>query len=535
MKPFLKPIIHSPSALTNRVLIRNGSYLSNNSDISKNNNSLSTVASAARKNYKFLPKLKTPRSSQILKNVNFDFFKKRNNIGNNYYVTPSAHSILLPKAQRELISDADHILRERMSNQNNILSTGRRHIRSVAIGLSKGISQKNYTINLLKEQRTKINEKERMIEQAVKEFSEQYEKDYKSFFEFVTDEKRKQQLEESTMNYLKEKKEKKKESLEEETLMNKRLEEALEKRIREIYQLKSYGSFLHQVFDKKFSFDELITSDSRGKNFEKIARDLIALYENKNKYETIPKELNNTDNLIKTYILFEDRILMALKSKDLSAKEIANQKQIYQKELEQIKLSLIDYESDFKYLKEERNIVKGEMRNFKISQNETMETILTCIIDLGKDIGTDFPIPISMDKNHLIEYTMYAKKTLENLRGTEVLVNDLITEIESTLEFGDKEDKNLMIKCIGEQKKINKKEKQLKLKLIQEEIKNQKNMRALKRANKVVVAGRKAPMIFNMKNKHKNKFTKIKFGEKVNEKVSIYNISDDDDYESEDK
>ena len=39
MKPFLKPIVHSPSALTNRVLIRNTSYLSNNSEYSVNNNS----------------------------------------------------------------------------------------------------------------------------------------------------------------------------------------------------------------------------------------------------------------------------------------------------------------------------------------------------------------------------------------------------------------------------------------------------------------------------------------------------------------
>ena len=32
MKPFLKPIVHSPSAMTNRVLIRNSSYITINSD-----------------------------------------------------------------------------------------------------------------------------------------------------------------------------------------------------------------------------------------------------------------------------------------------------------------------------------------------------------------------------------------------------------------------------------------------------------------------------------------------------------------------
>ena len=535
MKPFLKPIVHSPSALTNRIMIRNSSYLSSNSEFSKNNNSSTTAASAVRKNYKFLPKLKTPRSSQILKNVNFDFFKKRVNIGINYYVKPSSQPRLSPKVQDELIGDADQILRERMGIQNNLLSTGKRHIRSVAIDLSKGISQKNYTINLLKEQRTKINEKERLIANAIKDFSEQYEKDYKSFFEFVTEETRKQQLEEYTINNLKEKKEKIKKHLGEETLKNKRLEEALEKSIREIFLLKSYGSFLHQVFDKKFSFDELITTDFRFKNCEKIANDLISLYERKYKYETIPKELEDTENLMKTYFILEDKILMNLKKMNLSCKETTNQNKIYQKELEQIKLSLIDYEDDYRYLKEERNIVKGEMRNFRINQNETMETILTCIIDLGKDIGTDFPIPISMDKNHLIEFVMYAKKTLEHLGNTENLVNDLITEIESTVEFGNKEEKMLMGKCIGELKKINKKEKQLQIKMIQEELKNQKNLRALKRANKFVVTGRKAPMIVNMKNKNKNKFKKIKFGEKAIEKVSIYNISDDDDYESEEK
>jgi len=59
MKPFLKPLVHSPSALNNRVLIRNSSFLSNNSDYSLNNNSSTTNFSAVRKQSTFLPKLKT--------------------------------------------------------------------------------------------------------------------------------------------------------------------------------------------------------------------------------------------------------------------------------------------------------------------------------------------------------------------------------------------------------------------------------------------------------------------------------------------
>ena len=532
MKPLLKPIVNSPSSLTNRVLIRNNSYLSNNSEYSVNNNSSTTNASAVRKKPYFLPKIKTPRNNQVLKNANFDFFKRNNNLSISDAMSLPLRNSKSIKDVFRMIDQADQVLRERMNNNSNGLGGSRRHVRSVAIGISKGISQKNYTINLLKEQRTKINEKERIIDQVVKEFSEQYEYDYKSFIDFVAEEKRKQMLEEETMNNLKEKKDQKKASLDEETLMNKRLEENLDKRIREIYILKSYGSFLHQVFDKKFSFDEINNGESRGKNLEKVAAELIELYETKNKYEDYPKELNDTEHLIKTYILFEDKILMALKNKDLANKEVAQQKKINERELQQVKLSLLDYESDFRYLKQERNNVHAEMKNFKISQNEILETILTCIIDLGKDLGTKHPIPTEMDKDHLSDFSLYAKKTLDHLRGIEVSINDLISEIENTVEYGNNTEKILMERCIGEQRKINKREKQMKLKMIQEELKNQKNLRAIKRANKVVVAGRKAPMIFNFKNKQKKK--NVKSDEKNDEKINIYDVNDDED-DSEEK
>ncbi len=89
-----------------------------------------------------------------------------------------------------------------------------------------------------------------------------------------------------------------------------------------------------------------------------------------------------------------------------------------------------------------------------------------------------------------------------------------------------------MDKCIGDQKKVNKKEKQLKMKLMQEELKYQKNQKALKRMNKVVVGGRKVPMIFNLKNF--NTQNKTRNSEKSDEKLNIYDITGDKD-ENEEK
>ena len=267
MRGLLNPIIPSSSALTNRVLIRNTSYLSNNSEYSVNNNSSTTNASAIKKRPSFLPQIKTPRSTNVPKNANFDFFQKNTELPISSISTPYIQSSRSMKDMFQIINKADTIVRERMNRHNISFAGGKRHIRSVAISISKGISQKNYTINLLKEQRTKIGDKQRLIDQVIKEFSDQYENDYRRFIDFVAEEKRKQQLEETTMNNLKEKREKKKASLDEETMMNKRLEEAMEKRIKEIYMFKSYGSFLHQVFDKKFSYDKMTNMETRGKNF----------------------------------------------------------------------------------------------------------------------------------------------------------------------------------------------------------------------------------------------------------------------------
>ena len=89
----------------------------------------------------------------------------------------------------ELIDQADKIVRNRMNMHGVNIGTSKHHLRKVSIAISKAISQKNYTINLLREQRTKINEKECIINQAVNEFSAQYENDYKNFIDFVAEEK----------------------------------------------------------------------------------------------------------------------------------------------------------------------------------------------------------------------------------------------------------------------------------------------------------------------------------------------------------
>ena len=530
MKPFLG-IANSNSFLENKILMRNSSFLSNNSEYSKNNNSSTTIASAKKKKPKYLPKIKSPKAALLPKYPKIDFFKKNYDFSIYDPITPSLKSSRSIKQMFNLIDQADNIVRNRM-NKHGINTGANRDRRKEAIDISRIISQKNYTINLLKEQRTKINEKEFIINQAVEEFTSQYENDYINFINFVAEEKRKQIAEEEAMNNLREQREKKKTNLDREILMNKRLEETLEKRIREVFMLKSYGSFLHKVFDKKFSFDEISNEETRTRNMDKVINKLITIYETKNIYEDYPKEISDTENLMKTYIDFEDKILSALNGKDMVFKEKISQKEEYEKDFAQLNISLTDYQNDFKKIKEEKNRVMAEMKEYKISQNEMLTTILTCIVELGKEINTKSPIPTSIDKDHLTDFSIYAKKTLWHLRNLEMVSNDLINEIENTVDYGEYPDKILMEKCINEQRKINKKEKQIKFKTIQEELESQKNLRFMKRANRLIIKGRKAPMIFNFKHK---KLEKKNNSDKNKEKINIYDINDEEDESEESK
>ena len=527
----LKPLTNSYRAIRklNRVFPRNNSFVSNNSEMSINNVSSTTNASRVKLIPNILPKIITPKNNYILKKIkihnNFRRSSSVTSLSNLY--SPSTMSTKSSKQTVELIDNADQIMRERMKNHGVVIAGGKFLLKSLALKISKEVSQRNYTINLLKEKRTQINEKERIINQALKEFSEQYESDHKKFIDFVEEEKRKQKLEEETMNNIKERREKREVSINEESLMKKRLDEMLERKIKDIYVLKSYGSFFNKVFDKYYAYDETSKIDSREKNYEKIANKIIEIYEKKDKFEKLPKELDDEELLMKKYLLLEDKIMNGLSNKELLDKEILKQQKYFEKELEQLKFSLNDYESDFNYLKQEKNNVNIEMKSYKIHEDDSIDNILDMIIELGKEIGTQSPIPLSKDKKNLVDFVLYSKKTLEILKNKEVLINQGITEIENAILYGNKIEKSLMEKSILEQKKINKRDNQLKAKQYLEEIKNQKNLRAIERAQKMVVTGRKALNYSIFKNKKKIK--KIISKGKDDDFGYIYYASDNED------
>ena len=68
-----------------------------------------------------------------------------------------------------------------------------------------------------------------------------------------------------------------------------------ESEIRDFYIIKSYGSFIHKILEKPFIYDQTPEINSRLRNHEQITNIIINLYENQDKYNSLPKELENND------------------------------------------------------------------------------------------------------------------------------------------------------------------------------------------------------------------------------------------------
>ena len=499
-----KPILRNSKILSGNRIVSNPSFVSNNqSEISNYNNaSLTTNASKVIKhsssNIIFQPLNKNlNRRNIILPKIT----KNLQHSSSMSYINSVSTNI--SKQTTELMENADQILKDRASNHGLTYENNKKLLRSVAMKNSKEICFKNYAISLMKEKRTEINEKARLMNQALKDFTTQFELDHKIFINYVDICKKKQKKEEEILSNLKEKREKISKNIEEEKKVNKRLEELLERTVRTIYIYRAYGSFLNKIFQNYFPYDKLPEINSGFRNYEDIANRLITIYEFEDDGKELPKELNDIELLNKKCLALEDKIILEIANKDIMDKEIFKVKNNNENFLEQIKISKKDYDNDNNYLElkkkyymeQDKNGEDLEFENFKVNDQEYLINYMEFILDLGEVFEkNEIPenlVPKGKNKENLLDYFIYCKKILNVLENKEIIINNYITFIDKILLRGDKEQKILIQSAIDVQRKINKRENQLKAKRILDEKENARNLRAIERSQRMVVKGRK--------------------------------------------
>jgi len=422
-----------------------------------------------------------------------------------------------------LINNADKILKER---KRNYMGRALKQTKSSIINKSKEVCLNNYLITQLRDKRTEINDKQAEILSKLNNSEKRFEIDYKNFIDFVEKINKKEKSEEEYLNNLKNKSKNIETNYLEQKALNKNLESKAESLIKQIVILQAYGSFLHKVFYKPFIFDELKSTNMKGKKFLSLSDKIIALYEesqSKGKFEDIKDIVSDDELLMDKYIYYENKVVKILKEKEILEQELTSTENYYKSTLDHLIYRKEDCEKELKKYNKDRKEILNIMRDYnKIDVNNVgeAEEYLKHIIELGTEMGIDMKKIKNKNNNtnQIIESTQMCKETLYLLEEKEKSLNENIKFIENVINSGDIDDKKLIEGLIYERKKFIKKQKQAMQKELQEKEERNKELRTAEKARKIVIKGRKVfpdmPIIKNRK--------KIKSDKNIEEENNEY-------------
>ena len=426
------------------------------------------------------------------------------------------------RSRKDFINEANKIMRERMKNKGSTINS-KSKFKSEVLMDNKEISLKNYLIGLLKEKRTDINEKERNIEKALKQSENQLDRDTKEFIDFVEATKRRLKLEDDEYVKYRNLHEQAESIYRKESSEYKKLLEDLERTVKSINVLRGYGTFVYKVLGTEFWFSDIKEVDPRLRNYEEVANNILNKYNNiiNNGNQDI---INDEALLIIKFKEFEDKVIKDLESKESVDKEITYIKKNYNNEIEELKKREKDFRNEVKRVNREKKDLFLNNQKAMPQQSEELDVYMKYIFQLGQAIGCVDKKFNKGKKNNINDYITLAQDTLKVLADIEKEINGYINEIEKIEIFGDKK---LIYAIEQERKKDNKREKQLELKLNQEELEKKKRQKAVGRAKRLVIKGRKVPKEYPIikekkkknednKNKKDNDFDMLFYSEDEN-------------------
>ena len=439
-------------------------------------------------------------------------------------------SISTRKDTFEIMEHADSILKERIKNHDRDFAMRKKRLKSIALKMSKRICRKNYMIESLKQRRTDINDKEYFIEKSLKKFEWKLEHDKKRFVSFIDEIKEKQAKDKANLIDIKNLRLDAESTLEIEERQRRTLEQMLHRKIKELYLMKDLGSFVHKILGSDFPFN-CLPPLKNDRDPEKVAETFIQIFDSITNYDEIIKELGNTKLFFKKCNSMEEEIITGVEENKILEKEIIILKKSIEKELKQLKFSKAELESDYKYIINETRIVKNEMKNYKLNDDEDFDMYLSYIEELGSEIDSSVEKPEKCDKKYLNQFVSYSRDISKTIKKTDDIVNEMISCIDNVIEKGDKKDKELMLNIIFERKSVNKKEKQLLFKEKEEELKMKQKLKMMEKEKKVIIKGKKVIMDYPITSKkqkfRRKKIQEIKYEGKKNIELE-YSFSDED-------
>ena len=421
----------------------------------------------------------------------------------------------------DLLNNADQILKGRKGN----FPLYNQLVKSVFMKKTKEICLDNYKIKLMSEKRNELNTKKDVISNALKANEKIFEQDYKRFLEFVEDTNNSFKRQEYLLNKYKRIIDEKETEFNKQNLVNKKLKEDIEFIVRRILTLRYYGSFIHNVFKIDFVYENIKRTE--GKNLLNVAEDIIKTYE-------INNEKGYDDKLLDEYWLmaqvneFENNIISLLNEKESFKKEIIKIEYDDKEEIERLKESIIQLEKRLAIAEEEKNKFLKTIMTYE--NPEIMDTVLDCIEELTHilELNTASSAILLKDKT-ITNYTVLSSSLMKIVKEKEKEVINHIEEINNVINGENNEDRLLIEEIITDRRKSIKKRKLFELLKIQKDELMKKNMKAVERANRIIIKGRKVPDFPQIKIKNKKKKVVI---DKKDDDIIYYSSSSDESQES---
>ena len=465
------------------------------------------------------------KKNVLLKKIRLRYSNSQQAISKSWIMPDSLNTI---KGTLEMMKNADDILMQRLKVHDRDFAIRKNKLKSIALNLNKKISQKNYLINSLKQRRTELSDKEYIIHKSLKEFESKLECDKRRFVHFIEDLKEKQKKEEAKLLDLKNIKFQAEEKLDELDRIKRSLEQGIYKKIKDLYELKDFGAFVHKIVGTKFPFENIPRIKSEH-DIEQITETLVQAFDLE-LFDETKKGLEKVDIYDKKCVFMEDKIITGVSIKESLEKEFREVRKNIDNELKQLNNSKMVLESDYNYLLKEIKFVKEQMKNFQLKETLDINQNLNYIQELGLEIGSTIQNPPKVDEIYLNEFIAYSKGIANVFKKTEHKVNELISDIENVLDNGKKKDKELMWSFITKQKNQNKREKQILFRQKEEESKIKERLRILERDKKVILTGKKIIWDYPITTKHKLKIKKnIELQNESNNKIDLeYSFSEEE-------
>jgi hypothetical protein len=370
---------------------------------------------------------------------------------------------------------------------------------NIKVKKSTEINLNNNLIKKIIEKRQEIKNNEKKYIDEINKRNKEYNKQYKNYLNLVELGQKKQKEEDDIYIKLKNELKIKENIYNNETEKNQLLLLNIKKVINDILIFKKYGQFINKFFGQKFIFDQL--KDFDGKNYNKMVKEIINIYEN-NKEDDKFYEMLESQGLYYFFIKWsnmESKIRNELDKNNEINEELIDLKINMNNDIDNLNIKKEDTNKEKllynKNKKEELLMVKGFKEYYKI---DDIKMYLNYIIELGNLISNIYKeIPFSYNNKNInnnediIEESLYiCKEVIKCLEIKEEIINEYSDKINNIFNNGNKDDIKLLENIINKRRKLNMRVKQNELNKIKENSKRKNVFKTLD-TQKIIIKGRK--------------------------------------------